>query len=132
MEKRSDGLALLGRALLSVLFIVSGLGKVAGFAGTAGYIGSQGLPMPQVLAALAIAVELGGGLLLLIGWKARWIAWVIAAFTVVITPIFHNFWSVPAAEAMNQQVNFLKNIAIVGGLLMVVAMGPGRYSVDRG
>jgi putative oxidoreductase len=132
MEKRSDGLALLGRVLLSVLFIVSGWGKVVGFADTAGYIGSVGLPLPQVLTALAIAVELGGGLLLLIGWKARWIAWGMAAFTVVITPIFHNFWDAPAAEAMNQQVNFLKNVAIIGGLLMVAALGPGRFSVDRG
>src|SRR5450432_3875866 len=119
MEKRSDGLALLGRALLCVLFVVSGWGKIGGFADTAGFIGSKGLPLPQVLTAIAIAVELGGGLLLLIGWKARWIAWAMAAFTVVITPIFHNFWDVPAAEVMEQQVNFLKNVAIIGGLLMV-------------
>jgi putative oxidoreductase len=132
MEKRSDGLALLGRALLCVLFVVSGWGKIGGFADTAGFIGSKGLPLPQVLTAIAIAVELGGGLLLLIGWKARWIAWAMAAFTVVITPIFHSFWDAPAAEVMNQQVNFLKNVAIIGGLLMVAAMGPGRYSVDRG
>ena len=132
MEKRSDGLALLGRALLCVLFIVAGWGKIGGFAGTVGYIGSKGLPLPQVLAALAIVVELGGGLLLLIGWKARWIAWAMAVFTVIITPIFHGFWNVPAAEAMGQQVHFLKNVAIIGGLLMVAAMGPGRYSVDRG
>lgn len=132
MEQRSDGLALLGRMLLSVLFVVSGWGKIVGFADTAGFIGSKGLPLPQVLTALAIAVELGGGLLLLIGWKARWIAWAMAAFTVVITPIFHSFWNVPAAEVMDQQVHFLKNLAIIGGLLMVAAMGPGRFSVDRG
>ncbi|MEO8740260.1 MAG: DoxX family protein [Casimicrobiaceae bacterium] len=132
MNQRSDGLALLGRVLLAVLFIVSGWGKIGDFAGTAAGIAGKGLPMPDVLTALAIAVELGGGLLLLVGWKARWIGLALAAFTVVITPIFHGFWSVPAAEAMAQQVHFLKNVAIIGGLLMVAAMGPGRFSIDRG
>ena len=132
MQQRSDGLALLGRVLLAVLFIVSGWGKIGGFDGTAGFIASKGLPLPQVLTALAIAVELGGGVLLLAGWKARWAALAMAAFTIVITPIFHGFWNAPAAEAMDQQIHFLKNIAIIGGLLMVAALGPGRFSADRG
>jgi putative oxidoreductase len=131
MKERSDGLALVGRALLAVLFIVSGWGKLTGFAGATGYIASKGLPMPQVLAALAVAVELGGGVLLLLGLKARWVALAFVGFLIVITPIFHNFWDVPAAQAQMQQIHFLKNAAIMGGMLMVAALGPGRFSFDR-
>lgn len=131
MKERSDGMALLGRVLLASLFVWSGWGKLNGFSGTAGFIGSQGLPMPQVLAALAIAVELGGGILLLIGLKARWVALALVGFLIVITPIFHNFWDAPAAQAKMQEINFLKNVAIMGGILMVAAFGPGRFSIDR-
>src|SRR5947207_14589222 len=131
MKERSEGLALVGRALLAVLFIVSGWGKPNGFAGAVGLIASKSLPMPQVLAALAVAVELGGGILLLVGLKARWVALVLVGFMIVITPIFHTFWSVPADQAQMQQIHFLKNVAITGGLLMVAALGPGRFSTDR-
>jgi putative oxidoreductase len=131
MKERSDGMALVGRILLASLFIWSGWGKLNDFVGTAGFIGSQGLPMPQVLAAIAIAVELGGGVLLLIGLKARWVALALVVFLIVITPIFHNFWDAPAAEAQMQEINFLKNVAIMGGIFMVAAFGPGRLSIDR-
>jgi putative oxidoreductase len=87
--------------------------------------------MPQVLAVGSIIVEFIGGLALLIGFRARWAALAFVVFLIVITPIFHNFWSVPPTEAMAQQINFIKNIAIIGGMLMVMAFGPGRYSVDR-
>lgn len=123
--------ALVGRILLAVLFIISGFGKITGFEGTAGYIASKGLPMPQVVAALTIVVELGGGILLAIGYKARWAALALAVFTLLAALIFHNFWAVEAAQKMNQQINFLKNLAIAGGMLMVFAFGPGRYSVDK-
>lgn len=131
MKERSDGMALIGRILLASLFIWSGWGKLNGFSGTAGFIGSQGLPMPQVLAALAVAVELGGGILLLIGLKTRWVALALVVFLIVITPIFHNFWDAPAAQAQMQEINFLKNVAIMGGMFMVAAFGPGRFSIDR-
>jgi putative oxidoreductase len=127
-----DGAALVGRALLALLFIWSGFGKITGFGGTVGYIASQGLPMPGVLAALAVVVELGGGILLLVGFKARWVALLLALFLLVITPIFHAWWSVPDAQVMAQQINFGKNLAILGGMMLVWAFGPGRYSVDRG
>ena len=130
-HRTRDGAALLGRILLSGLFVWSGFGKLMGFAGTAGYIASKGLPFPTVLAAIAVAVELGGGLALLIGWRTRWAAVLLALFLLVITPIFHNFWSVPADQVMMQQINFFKNVAILGGMLFVYAMGPGRYSADR-
>ena len=124
-------LALAARVLLALMFLDSGYGKIGGFAGAAGYIASKGLPLPQVLAGAALAVELIGALLLVIGWKARWAAAALAAFTVVASVIFHNYWAVPAAEQMMQKLMFLKNAAVTGGLLMVVAFGAGRWSVDR-
>lgn len=126
-----DGAALIGRALLGALFVWSGFGKILGFAGTAGYIASKGLPFPTLLAVIAVAIEFGAGLALLVGWKTRWAAALLALFLIVITPIFHNFWSVPADQVMMQQINFFKNVSILGGMLFVFAMGPGRYSVDR-
>ena len=131
MTQRSDGLALLGRALLALLFILSGWEKLTGLSGLVGFIASKNLPMPQVLAVITVAIELGGGTLLLIGLKARWVAWVFVVFLLVITPIFHDFWNAAAAQMENQKINFLKNLAILGGMLMVVAFGPGRFSVDR-
>ena len=124
-----DTASLLGRALLALLFIPAGWAKIGGFAGTAGYIASKGLPLPEVAAALAIAAELGLGLLLLVGLKARWAALGLAIFVAVITPIFHGFWAMPEAQKMMQQQAFFKNLAVVGGLLMVYAFGPGRFSL---
>ena len=131
MNHGSAILALLGRVLLASIFVYSGCGKITDFQGTAGYIASAGMPMPQVLAVGAIVVEFIGGLALLIGFRARWAALAFVVFLIVITPIFHNFWSVPADEVMSQQINFIKNVAIIGGMLMVMAFGPGRYSVDK-
>lgn len=131
MDTGSDVLALLGRVLLAGIFVYSGFGKITGFQDNVGYIASAGLPMPQVLAVGAIIVEFIGGLALLIGFRARWAALAFVVFLIIITPIFHNFWSAPAAEAAGQQINFIKNIAIIGGMLMVMAFGPGRYSVDK-
>ena len=123
-------LSLMGRILLALLFAPSGFSKIGGFAGTVGYIASKGVPLPQLAAAAAIGIELGLGLLLLIGWQTRWAALGIALFTVVITFIFHNFWAVPAEQVMAQQQNFFKNMAAVGGLLTVAAWGAGAWSVD--
>jgi putative oxidoreductase len=132
MSGQRDWAALIGRILLAILFIQSGFGKISGFEGTAGYIASKGLPLAQVLTAIAIVIELGGGLAVLIGWKTRWVALALIAFMIVITPIFHNFWSVPAAAAMEQQINFMKNVSILGGIFLLLGFGPGRYSADKG
>ncbi len=123
-------LSLVGRALIALLFIPAGFSKIAGFAGTAGYIASKGVPLPEVCAAIAIAAELGLGLLILVGLQARWAALGLAIFTVVITFIFHNFWAVEAAQKMMQQQAFFKNIAVAGGLLLIAAFGAGGFSVD--
>ena len=125
-----DVATLVGRILLSWLFIPAGFSKLTGFAGVVGYIASKGVPMPEVCAAIAIVFELGFGIALLLGLKARWAALGLALFTAVITPIFHGYWAVPDAQVMMQKLNFTKNFAIVGGLLAFYAFGPGRLSID--
>lgn len=130
LNSLQNPLALIARVFLALLFVPAGFNKIAGFAGTVGYITSKGVPLPEVAAAIAVAVELGLGLLLLVGLQTRWAALGIALFTLVITFIFHNFWAVPADQVMLQQLNFLKNIAIVGGLFSVAAWGGGAWSVD--
>ena len=127
----NDAVALVGRILLAAIFIKSGFGKITGFEGTVGYIASKGLPLPQIGAIVAILVELGGGILLAVGFKARWAALAMAIFTLAAGIIFHNYWAVDAAQRMGQEINFWKNVSMTGGLLMVYAFGPGRYSVDK-
>ncbi len=128
--RQQDLLALAGRILIALLFVPAGFGKIAGFAGTAGYIASVGLPLPQVGASIAILVELGLGLFLLVGWRSRLSALVIAVFTVVAGVFFHNFWAAPADQVMMQQINFFKNLGIAGGLRCIAAYGPGAWSLD--
>lgn len=123
---------LLGRILIAIIFIVAGYGKATGLSGTAAYIASKGLPMPDVLAAATAALELGGGILLVIGWKARWVAAALFAFTLLTALIFHTFWAVPPEMVQNQTIHFMKNLAMAGGLLYVVAHGAGPLSVDGG
>ncbi|CAN5436815.1 DoxX family protein [soil metagenome] len=130
LNKFQNPLALIGRVLIALLFVPSGFGKIMGFAGTAGYIASKGMPLPEVCAAIAIIVELGLGLLLLVGYQTRWAALGIGLFTLVITFIFHNFWGVPADQVMMQKLNFFKNLAIVGGLFGFAAFGGGALSID--
>jgi putative oxidoreductase len=117
---------LVARLLLAALFIVAGFNKIMNVAGTAGYMGRLGLPAPELMAWAVIVTELLGGLLLVIGWKTRWVAWGLAIFTLVTAVLGHAFWKDPA-----QTTQFLKNLAIVGGFLLLAVSGPGRLSVDR-
>lgn len=115
-----------GRILIALIFVISGFGKLMDITGTAGYIASKGLPFPEVLAWIAMLVELLGGLMLIVGFQARTAAVVILLFTVVTTVIFHPWWADPS-----QKIAFLKNLAIIGGLLYVAAHGAGRMAVDK-
>jgi putative oxidoreductase len=121
---------LVGRILLGLIFVLSGFAKISGFDGTAGYIASKGLPLPQLLAALTIVVELGGGLALMAGLYTRQAVIALAGFSLLTAVVFHNFWAAPQADQMGQQINFMKNLAIAGGMLVLAAFGPGRLSVD--
>jgi putative oxidoreductase len=124
-------LALAGRILIAVIFVISGFGKIGGFDGVAGYIGSKGLPMPQLLAALTIALELGGGILLILGYKTRWVAALFFLWLIPTTLIFHAFWGLDPKAAQQMQIHFLKNVSIMGAMLMLVAFGPGAMSLDK-
>jgi len=121
---------LVGRVLLGLIFVLSGFAKISGFDGTAGFIASKGLPLPQLVAALTIVVELGGGLALMAGLYTRQAVVALAVFSLLTAVVFHNFWAAPQGEQMMQQINFMKNLAIAGGMLVVAAFGPGRLSVD--
>lgn len=128
----SDFGPLVGRILLALIFILAGFNKIPGFEQTAGYMASKGLPMVNVLLALTIIIELGGGLMVLLGIFARYAAAIIFLFCIPVTFIFHDFWNVADAQAAYmQQLMFMKNLAIMGGLAMVVAFGSGKFSVKQ-
>lgn len=118
------------RLLMVALFLPAGIGKLTGFAGTVGYISSVGLPFPTLAAAVAAIVEIVGSLALLAGFGTRIAAAVLAAFTLVASFFFHNYWGVSADQAFMQQLLFFKNIAVVGGLLAIAANGAGAWSLD--
>ena len=121
---------LLGRCLLGLIFILSGSGKIAGFTATAGYMASKGLPLPEILLIPTILIELGGGLLLVLGYQTWWAALALFLFLIPVTLLFHNFWAAAPDQVPNQMIHFEKNLAIMGGMLYVVFMGAGRYSLD--
>jgi putative oxidoreductase len=122
---------LVGRVLLGLIFVIAGVGKMTGYAGTMGYMASHGLPMAQLLLPLTILVEVGGGLMLILGWNARFGAGVLFLFVIPTTLVFHNFWAVPADQMQNQMTHFLKNVAIMGGMLYVVVFGSGPFSLKK-
>ena len=123
--------ALAGRLLLALMFILAGISKFGGLEGTAGYIASKGLPLPGVLAFAVAALEVVAGVMLVVGFKARWAALALAVFTVIASVIFHAFWAMPADQQFVQQLMFMKNLAVAGGLLMIVALGAGPLSFDN-
>ena len=123
-------LNLIGRLLFVALFLPAGISKLTGFAGTVGYISSVGLPLPTLGAALALAVEILGSLALLAGFQTRIAALALALFTLVASVFFHAFWGAAPDQAFVQQLLFFKNIAVVGGLLVLAAQGAGGWSLD--
>jgi len=115
----------IGRILMATIFVFSGIGKALAPEGTRGYIESVGLPFASLALVGAIAIEIGGGALLALGYKTRLVAAALAAFSLVTAFVFHN-----AIGDQNQLIHLLKNIAMAGGLLQVVAFGAGAYSLD--
>jgi putative oxidoreductase len=122
---------LAGRLLLSAIFLLSGLTKFMDWNGTAAYMAGHGLPLIPVLLPIAAIVEIAGGLAILIGFKSRLAALLLFLYLIPTTLVFHNFWTAAGIEHVNQMQHFLKNLAIMGGLAMIVGLGPGFPSVDR-
>lgn len=121
----------LGRVGFAMLFLWGGYEKLAYMDGNIGYMKAHGMPAPEFLVWPALLVEIVGGALILIGWKTQWAALALFAYTIPVTFIFHAYWSVPVDQALDQQVQFMKNLAILGGLLYVAAHGSGRFALDR-
>jgi putative oxidoreductase len=119
-----------GRLLLALIFIISGYNKIMGWPGVVGAVEAKGLPIPMLFGAGAILLELGGGLLVAIGYKARIGAAALILFTIMTMIFFHNFWAFEGADYQVQMINFMKNLAITGGLFLVLAYGAGPMSVD--
>lgn len=121
----SSTFPLIGRLMMAAIFLISGLGKIAAPAMTIGYIGAMGLPFPTLGFLLAVVVEVGGGVLLVLGFQTRIVTLVLAVFSVVTGLVFHH-----AIGDQNQLFNLLKNIAMAGGLLQIMSFGPGAFSLD--
>jgi len=128
MDVISKWAQVVGRVALGTIFVVSGLGKLAAWRGTVAYAASKGVP--EILLAIATALELLGAVSVVVGFRARWGALALLIFLVPVTLVFHNFWAVPAAQQQMEMVHFLKNLGIGGGLLIVLGRGAGAFSVD--
>jgi putative oxidoreductase len=133
MSAQSSFFAFFARIFLAVLFVVSGYFKLTDFNGSVQYVASaSSLPVPQLFTALTILVELGGGILLILGLFSRTAAFIMAGFTLLTILLVHHFWTMADAEAMANQLTAMKNLAIAGGLLMITGFGPGAWAIGPG
>jgi putative oxidoreductase len=131
MTPLTNVIALIGRILLAVLFVQGGYNKLfGGTAGTVATMASHGIPFPNILVWGAVAVELGIGLCLMAGLFARCAALILAAYTLALALIFHAYWLAPAAEVRTQHALFFNHLSIIGGMLAIVALGAGAFSLD--
>ncbi len=123
---------LTGRVLMALIYVVNGIALLFMFEDIAALMAGKGLPMTDTLLALTIAIWLIGGTALIIGWQVRAAALVLLVLTLAVTVVFHAPWSVEPAQFQNELNHFLKNLALVGGLLYVSCFGPGPFSVSGG
>ena len=125
-----DLVALVGRVIMSWIFLASGFGKLTDVAGFAAGLAKRGVPAPSFMGWLGAIVEFGGGLLILLGVKFRYAAILMILFVIVATLIAHRYWEYPVDQIVAQRTNFWKNVTIIGGMLFMFLAGAGRYSVD--
>lgn len=130
MEALKSFAPLLARTLIVALFLISGLHKLGNFEQTAAMMANKGLPMVDMLLILSIFIEIGGALMVLLGWHARLGALGLALWLIPVTLIYHAFWQMPPDQAQMQMNHFMKNVAILGALIQVMLHGAGRFSVD--
>lgn len=130
MNSISKPLVVVPRVLLAAIFVSAGLSKLFGFDGTVAYIASQGLPMPMIIAALTVALEVLGGIAIIIGFKVRIAGLLLGLFSILAAFIFHSFWTLPPEQAYLQNIMFMKNLSMAGGLFLLTVFGAGGYSID--
>ncbi len=130
LDSFKSPLVVAGRVLLALMFVMAGFSKLGNIAGTAGYIASAGLPLATALAVATGLFEVIAGLALAVGFHARWAAFALGLFTLLASLLFHKFWAVPADQQFVQQLMFMKNLAVSGGMFMVAALGAGPLSLD--
>jgi len=129
MNLRHPLIPLLGRLLLTYIYIDSGIAKLLDWSGNVQYMNSRHLPFIPVLLAIAAVIEIGGSICLITGYHARWAAFIMFGYTVVLTLLFHNYWSFTGMARGSQETHFRKNVAIAGGLLALAYGGPGRWAL---
>jgi putative oxidoreductase len=125
-----DGLLLVSRILIAMLFVTFGWGKLGGYDATTVYFAQLGVPLPRFATAIAICMELIVGIGLILGLWTRPLAIALAFYTIVTALVGHHFWTLTGADRFESSINFYKNISIVAGLLLLYVSGPGRYSID--
>lgn len=131
MRSNSDLVLLFSRILISLIFLMSGFQKIINYGDTADKIASQGVPLAMIAAGVAILLELLGGLSVLTGYQSQSGAWLLVVFTVLATVLFHDFWNFPEEKLQGQMIHFLKNLSIIGGLLVLTVTDPGAYSLGN-
>lgn len=129
-EKLNQFGLLVGRILLALIFVMSGSMKVMNWSQTADSMAAENMPAVPFFLVMAILVEIGGGLSVLLGYKCSWGALLLAAFLIPVTLTFHHFWTYEGAAIQNQMQHFMKNVTIMGGLIALAAVGAGQYSLD--
>ncbi len=130
-DKYGDAALLVSRFLLVLLFLIFGWDKLTGFSGTIGYMAHEGLPVPALAAVIAVVMEFGVGLALLAGFLTRPLALLLLVYTFATALIGHPYWTMTGMNQFMAEINFYKNISIMGGLLALYVAGPGRFSLDR-
>jgi putative oxidoreductase len=130
MGALTNFVVVLGRILIALIFVRAGINKLGAIDPTAAEMAKAGIPLSNLLVYGAILIELGGGLMLMIGLFARWVALALFFYTMTLALIFHAYWNAPAAQARLQASIFFSHLSMMGGMLMVVAFGAGALSVD--
>jgi len=131
VERNRDGLILLARVVMMVLFLASGWGKLQDFQGVVGYLASLHVPVPQLGATVAVVMELGVGLVLVLGVAVRPLALLYVLFVLASSVLGHAFWGMEGADRAANLLQFLKNMSIAAGLLLLCVTGSGRYALLR-
>lgn len=130
-DRRTDGVILLARILLMILFVPAGWAKLIHFSGTVALMGHIGLPLPLLAAIIAVVMELPVGLAVVVGIYTRPLALLLAIYTLAAGFIGHHYWTMAGPERTGNMINFYKNVAICGGFLLLWVTGAGKYSIDK-